>query len=268
VILAAFLLGLPFLVRRLKRDLAAQLLVGMLLLVTVVCYVPPVATFVGNNIVLPGQLWRMAWPIPLAALLIFGWMAWETTRGAQLGLNKLGITGRVTGYVPLVLLGVLMSVAGPASVEGVEDVHYSGESPVSGPGCFAAIFPWISDNITKPSVILAPDTQNTCIPAYSAQANVVSVRGSQVLDHLSALERRAGRDIEVPPRALDLQRFFSGATPKERLHILRRYDVDYVMARSDAPTDKRLKSLPGLVPVHVPGDTFNLYKVAHRKVGG
>jgi hypothetical protein len=113
-----------------------------------------------------------------------------------------------------------------------------------------------------------PDTQNTCIPAYSAQANVVSVRGSQVLDHLSALERRVGGTVEVPLRALDVQRFFSGATPQEQWHILRRYDVGYVMVRSDGPTDKQVKSLPGLVPVEVPGDRYNLYKVDHRNIGG
>jgi hypothetical protein len=64
IILGALLLGLPFLLLRLKHSLAAQLLAGMLLLVTVVCYEPSVAMFFGNNIVVPDQLWRLAWPLP------------------------------------------------------------------------------------------------------------------------------------------------------------------------------------------------------------
>lgn len=73
VIAAAFSLGFPFLFWRLRSSLASQLLLGILLVSTVVGYVPPVATFVGDNIVLPGQLWRLAWPISMAALLTLGW---------------------------------------------------------------------------------------------------------------------------------------------------------------------------------------------------
>ena len=195
IILGALLLGLPFLLLRLKKALAAQLLAGMLLLVTVVCYVPPIATFFGNEIVVPGQLWRLAWLLPLAAVLTVGWMGWEATLRARKGLNRLRIPSQITAFVPVVLLGVVMAVATPASIAAAEDVHE--------PTCFAPVFSWIRDNITKPSVVLAPDRQNTCIPAYSAKANVVSVRGSQVLDHLQGLERRAGRKIGVPRHALD-----------------------------------------------------------------
>jgi hypothetical protein len=112
--------------------------------------------------------------------------------------------------------------------------------------------------------VLAPDTQNTCLPAYSAKANVVSVRGSQVLAHLQALERRVGRKIKVPQRALDLQAFFQGATPQEKLRILRHYRVDYVMAYAGSPTEKQLRDLPGLAAAEVPDEYFKLYKVEQR----
>jgi hypothetical protein len=228
----------------------------MLLLVTVVCYVPPIATFFGNEIVVPGQLWRLAWLLPLAAVLTVGWMGWEATLRARKGLNSLRIPSQITAFVPLVLLGVVMAVATPASIAAAEDVHE--------PTCFAPVFSWIRDNITNPSVVLAPDRQNTCIPAYSAKANVVSVRGSQVFDHLQALARRAGRKIEVPRRALDQRRFFWGATPQERWQILRHYNLDYVMAYARGPTDKELRHLPGLSAVNVPGEYFDLFKVEQR----
>jgi len=260
IILGALLLGLPFLLVRLRRALAAQLLAGTLLLVTVVCYVPPIATFFGNNIVVPGQLWRLAWPLPLAAVLTVGWMGWEATLRARKVLNRLRIPPQITAFLPVVLLGVVMVVATPASMAAVEKVYEAGRPPYDG-ACFAPVFPWIRNNITKPSVVLAPDRQNTCIPAYSAKANVVSVRGSQVLDHLQALERRAGRKIKVPQRALDQRSFFWGATPQERLQILRHYNVGYVMAYARGPTDKELRHLPGLSAVNVPGENIDLFKV-------
>ena len=259
IILGALLLGLPFLLQRLKQALAAQLLAGTLILVTVVCYVPPIATFFGNNIVVPGQLWRLAWPLPLAAVLTAGWMGWEATLRARKALNKLRIPPRITAFLPLVLLGAVMAVAAPASMAAVEEVHEAGSPPYGVPTCFAPALPWIRDNVKQPSVVLAPDTQNDCIPAYSSKANVVSVRGSQVLAHLEALERRVGRKIKVPQRALDVQKFFRGATQQERSRILRHYKVDYVMAYEGSPTDKQLRHLPGLSAVEVPDEYFNLY---------
>jgi hypothetical protein len=261
IILGALLLGLPFLLPRLKQALAAQLLAGTLILVTVVCYVPPIATFFGNNIVVPGQLWRLAWPLPLAAVLTAGWMGWEAALRAQKGLNRLRIPPRITALLPLVLLGVVMVVATPASMAAVEKVHDAGGPPYGVPTCFAPVFPWIRDNIKEPSVVFAPDTQNDCIPAYSAKANVVSVRGSHALVHLQALERRAGRKIKVSQRALDERTFFRGATPQERGRILRHYKVDYVIAYEDSPTDERLRHLPGLVAVEMPDEYFDLYRV-------
>ena len=177
-------------------------------------------------------------------------------------MNRLHIPPRITAFLPLVLLGAVMAVAAPASIVAVEEVHEAGGPPYGVPTCFAPVFPWITDNITKPSVVLAPDTQNTCIPAYSAKAEVVSVRGSQVLAHLEALERRVGRKIKVPKHALDLQAFFQSANTQERSRILRHYRVDYVMAYAGSPTDKRLRHLPGLDAIEVPDDEyFALYKV-------
>jgi hypothetical protein len=262
VILGAILLGLPFLLLRLRRAIASQLLAGTLVLATAVCYEPSVATFFGNNIVVPGQLWRLAWPLPVAAVLTVGWMGWEATQQARRGLNRFGISRRITAFLPLAVLGVMMVVAAPESSAAVAKIHDAGGAKYRVPTCFAPTFPWLQDNIAKPSVVLAPDTQNTCIPAYSADANVVSVRGSQVLSHLKALQRLAGRRIKVPQRALDERTFFlRSTTPTERWQILRRYKVDYVVVYAGGPIDEELQRLPGLSSVKVPGGYFALYRV-------
>ncbi len=265
VILGSFLLGLPFLLRRMKRSLAAELLVGVLLLVTVVCYVPQVATYVGDHVVVPGQLWRLAWPIPLAALLIAGWMAWETTRRAEGCLNRLGITPSVTRFLPLVLLGALMWVAAPASVTGAEDVHRSEEIAQSPRSCFDPVFRWIGANIKEPSVVLAPDEENTCIPAYSASANVVSLRGGTVLGVLPILERRVPGRIEVPRGTVDVRSFFSGPALVESVQILHRHKVDYVLLYESPSLGKQLGRLPGTTAIVTPGERYSLYAVNHQK---
>ena len=165
LVLAAFFLGVPFLVRRLKSTLAARLLLGMLLAATAVCYVPPIATFIGDNIIVPGQLWRLAWPIPLAAFLTVGWMAWETTQRSEKFLDGVGMPRRVTGLLSLALVVALMAVAASAAMNGVKKAYQANEVAHNGGSCFDPILPWMRDNVTEPSVVLGPDAFNTCIPA-------------------------------------------------------------------------------------------------------
>jgi hypothetical protein len=269
VVLGALLLGTPFLVRRLKGSLAAQLLLGVLSLSIFVCYVPPVATFVGDHIVLPGQLWRLAWPIPLAALLILGWMAWEATRRAGLVLGRLGGVGRsLARLLPLALVVTMVAVVAPSAVAGAEAVHRTDAEIAKHPALvFDPIFYWMRDNIEEPSVVLAPDVENTYIPAYSASANVVSLRGAAVLDRLSALKQRAPGRIEVPRRALDVRKFFRDSTPEEKAEILRRYEVDYVLLRADSPLREYLEGWPGFAVVETPGDWYRLYAVDLQRLG-
>jgi Family of unknown function (DUF6077) len=264
VVLGALLLGLPFLIRRLRRHLPAQMLVGTLVLISIVCYVPPIATFLGDNVVVPGQLWRLAWPIPLAALLTVGWLAWEATRRAQAGLNSLGIGRRVTLFLPVVLVGAMAAVAAPAVVAGAGDIYRTGDvrsrcSPAE------PVFGWVRDNIREPSVVLAPDAENTCIPAYSASANVVSLRGGLILDVLPALERRAPRQIDVPQRVLDVRTFFHDSPPQ--VEILRRYEVDYVLLYANPSLSRQLGNLPGITAIETPGENYSLHAVESRKLG-
>jgi hypothetical protein len=267
VILTALMFGLPFLLWRLRGSLAAQLLFGTLVLTIVVVYVPPIATFVGDKIVLPGQLWRLAWPIPAAAMLTLGWMAWSATRLTENGLLRLGVPGGVTRFLPLVLVAGLMAATYSPAVAGARDVYRTGEA-VGSPGrsCMDPIFPWIREQLVKPSVVLAPDLENTCIPAYSTQANVVSLRGGSILGVLPELERRTGGRVEVPQGVSDVRSFFHKPTDEEIVSILRRHDVDYVMVRRRSHLDKRLASLPFFLAFNSPGQTYAFYAVDHAKL--
>ena len=89
-ILLAYLLGVPFLLWRLRRP-AAQLLLGVLLFVSILLYVPPIATLIAVPIG-PWHLWRLSWPLPLAALLTLSWVVWELLAYASARLQRLAMT--------------------------------------------------------------------------------------------------------------------------------------------------------------------------------
>ena len=267
VIAAGFILGTPFLLWRLRRSLAAQLLLGTMCLTAIVVYVPPIATFMGDNVVLPGQLWRLAWPIPLAAVLSLGWIAWEASSRAGAWLGRIGPARPLAWVLPLLLVIVLTVAAVPRVTAGIDLVQRHKEA-ARAQGFYPAdpIYPWFHDELNSPAVVLASDLQSIRIPAYSSEANVVSRRGSLVLHVLPQLEKQAPGQIEAPQGALDIQEFFNGADLQRRVEILRRHQVDYVMVGASSQLNGTLDELPGFDSLKEPSKRYNLYAVHLRTI--
>ena len=121
----------------------------------------------------------------------------------------------------------------------------------------------------KPGVLLARDSANNVIPAYSTKSNVVSQRGEGMIRDREELEDLAGSEIDIPQRYLDVHDFFFGPTlDGEAYAILRRYQVDYLMVYRGSPLDERLKTLPGFSPVvDAPRVKYSLYMVDLEKLG-
>ena len=269
VVLAAFILGVPFLLWRLRRSVGAQLLLGALLATAAAVYVSPISTFIGDNVVVPGQLWRLAWPIPLMSLLIVGWMVWEIISLAELGLNRAGVPNWASRLLPLIVVVAGLAAAAPAALAQAEEVYREEQAARDGGSCLEPALGWLRDNVRKPSVVLAPDAVNTCIPAYSAPANVVSFRGGLLINRLPLLEERVPGRVEVPRNALDVNRFFSGQlTVQEGVQMLRSYEVDYVLVPADSPINTTLENLPGMTAEDIPGERYKLYAVDRRALGG
>jgi len=268
IIVVAFILGVPFLLWRVKSNPAAQLLLGMMYLTTVVVYVPTITTFLGDELVLPGQIWRLAWPIPLAALLALGWLAWEATGRAASWLGNLSPARRVARALPLLILIVLTIGAVPLYRDGFASIMQHKEASRSA-GFYPVdpIYPWFRDEIDSPQVILASDLLSARIPAFSSEANVVSRRGSLVLKVLPKLEERVPGRIEVPQGARDVQKFFNGTDLDTAIEILRRHRVDYVMIESGSGLAGALDTLPGFEPVREPSARQDLYAVNLQKLG-
>ena len=269
VILWTYVVGVPFLLWRVRTNVAAQLLLGGLAVVTVAVYIPPVATFIGDRLIVPGLLWRLAWPIPLLALITTGWMVWDALTYAERRMRESGIRHSVIKVLPLALVALLTAAAAPPSVEKAVGLYRKFDVARTTNYDPDPIYPWIRDSIEDPSVLLARDSANNVVPAYSSSLNVVSQRGEGMIRDRDELEKLAGSRINIPQRYLDVHSFFFGPTlDREAYGILRRYRADYLMVYADSPLDERLKTLPGFSPVEdAPREKYSLYNVDLEKLG-
>jgi hypothetical protein len=93
--------------------------------------------------------------------------------------------------LPLLVVVALTVAAVPRTTDGIELVRIHAEDAASS-GLYPSdpIFEWLGEEITSPTVVLAKDVPSARIPAYSSEANVVSRRGSLVLQVLPLLEER------------------------------------------------------------------------------
>ncbi len=149
MILGSYVLGVPFLLWRVKTSLAAQLLLGGLTVVTVAVYVPPVATFLGDHLIVPGLLWRLAWPIPLLALITTGWMVCEALGYAEVRLRELRIGRGAIKALPLALVVLLTAAAAPFSVEKAVDLYRKFEVARTSDYDPDSIYPWMQGQHRK-----------------------------------------------------------------------------------------------------------------------
>jgi hypothetical protein len=269
VILGTYVFGVPFLLWRVRTSVAAQLLLGGLGVVTVAVYVPPVATFVGDYLIVPGLLWRLAWPIPLLALISTGWMIWEALSYAEARLKGFGIGRSVTRVLPLALVALLTAAAAPPSVEKAVELYRKFEIARTTNYDPDPIYPWIKGHVQDPGVLLARDSANNMVPAYTTSLNVVSQRGEGMIRDREELEKLAGSHINIPQRYLDVHSFFFGPTlDREAYDILRRNHADYLMVYAGSPLDERLKTLPGFSSEdNAPREKYSLYNVDLEKLG-
>jgi hypothetical protein len=269
VILGTYVFGVPFLLWRARTSVAAQLLLGGLGVVTMAVYVPPVSTFVGDHLIVPGLLWRLAWPIPLLALISTGWMIWKALYHAEARLRGFGIGRSVTRALPLALVALLTAAAAPPSVEKAVGLYRKFEVARTTNYDPDPIYPWIRDNMKDPGVLLARDSANNIVPAYTTSLNVVSQRGEGMIRDREELEKLAGSHINIPQRYLDVHSFFFGPTlDREAYDILRRYHTDYLMVYAGSPLDERLKTLPGFSPIKdAPREKYSLYNMELEKLG-
>jgi uncharacterized membrane protein len=171
--------------------------------------------------------------------------------------------------LPVLLVVALTVAAVPQARPGMESIQKHKEaSRKAGYYPSDPIFTWFRDEIRSPVVVLAPDLQSARIPAYSAEANVISCRGSLVLQVLPEWKKRIQGRIEVPQGSLDVRNFFYDSTLQKRMEILRRNKVDYVMVPEESSLVDSLKEQPGFTPVDTPSEWYVLFAVDRSKLPG
>jgi tetratricopeptide (TPR) repeat protein len=258
VIGGAYLLGVPFLIWRVNRSLAAQLLLGVLLFFAALVYFPPVASFAGQ-FVRPWLIYRLAWPIPLAALLTAAWMAWELLGYASRRFGGTRLLG-ATPLLALILVVLLASAAAPRALAGIRTMDSVDEAPQENASCVDPAFDWMRETVNDRSVVLAPELENSCVPAYSSLTNVVSYR-DQFLGITSGeadLTDQGGSSR----KAQAVKDFFGASTVgSAMIETLQRYEVDYVLLPTNSPLNIQLGHLPGFTALDTPGGRYRFYVV-------
>ena len=186
-------------------------------------------------------------------------MAWEALGYAETRLKW--AAGRRA--LLLVLVALLVAVSVPPAVAKAAGLYREYEVARTSDYDPDPIFPWIRANLEGPGVLLARDSANNVVPAYSASIDVVSQRGEGMIRDRDELERRAGSKIQIPRSYLDVHDFFFGPTLDREAHeILRRYGVDFLMVYAGGPLDRRLETLPGFSAVgDAPRERYSLYAV-------
>ena len=264
IIAGAYLVGIPFLIWRVKRSLAAQMLLGLLLFFAFLVYFPPVASFAAQ-FVRPWLIYRLAWPIPLAALLTVGWMTWELLAYAT---RRFG-GARLQGAAPLlglILVILLASVATPRALAGIRTLDSVDETPQENASCADPAFDWMRKTVDSKSVVLAPELENSCIPAYSSLTNVVGYR-DQFLEENATGETDSAGQGSSSRKAQAVQDFFDATTVSSAMiKTLQTYKVDYVLLQTDSALNIQLGHLPGFTPLDNPGGRYRFYAVNRNEL--
>lgn len=267
VIAASYLIGVPFLIWHAGRSLAAQLLLSTLLVFAALVYFPPLSSFAGE-FVRPWLIYRLAWPIPLAALLTVGWMLWKLLGYASQRFDRLSpaLSGTLSMRGPvsllaLVLVVLLAAVTAPRAFAGVRTINSVDETPLESASCVDPAFDRMVKVVEAESKVLAPPLENSCVPAYSPLTDVISYR-DQSLEEDEPDETDAAQADAAARKARAVQDFFDAPTlSPATIQTLQRYEADYVLLPAGSPLNVQLVFLPGFAAVDTPGERYQLYRV-------
>lgn len=274
-VLGAYLIGLPFLFLKVKGSLPARLLLGVMLLLPVMLYVPPVATFVGG-IVGPWTLWRLAWPLRLAAALALGWALWELFgyalrlvegRFVRFGGPTRAIVRHAMALLPVVMLISLLAVVSPMALTGAQAVQTKDETAQAQSLCTDPALSWLSEGLREPGVVLTPGNESGCLAAHSLDARLANRRELSVVRNEDALEQSLGSELDLPGITEQSKEFYESQTvDRKMLGFLRSRKVDLVLLPIDSVLAAQLDHLPVFERKNAPGKRYLLYGVDRKKL--
>ncbi len=261
VILLGYLL-LPLLAFRLGKSNVARLIVGSMIALALLLYVPPLAALLGL-FVTPYLLWRLAWPMSALSVLTIGWVAWllvgRITNLVRRSPARISLCVQYGG--PLAVVLIALSLMRPdiyAGLGNFRERYSAAEFSV----CWTARHALARlDQLAydKPVNVLASQALNFCIPGNAALANVVEFRGYGTVNRLPA-------DMihESMQRVEDVN-WYGSTTRVDDLIVdmLERYDIDFVLMENDrTDLDLQFRHLPSMFSQVYTDDLFTIYAVS------
>lgn len=251
--------ALPILFTQVKRNHLARLIVGTMLLLPCLIYIPFLAGLVG--LLVPASLmWRLAWPFPLLSTITLGWAFWLAAEWLWGRRGKSSTPLTRSGVVLVGLVGMILAFWGSLriSLPGYEErVAVETFSACSRAKVLRAYLNELSQD--RPINVLSTGPLNECFPSYAAQVNVVDYRSIATMARLYYVESAE----QTVQRVYDVA-YFSTTTLLDGVlaDTLTRHQIDYVVLERDRLfLDLQIRYQPDqLTPVYQDA-TYTLYAV-------
>lgn len=253
------LLILPFLLKGIRTNLAAQFAVSASLAVVFAMYNPLVTPLIGR-LVVPWLLWRLVWLLPYALVI-------------AMGLDRLlGLIGRLLLrsqrlepaygfyrlYAPAVAIIGVGLLAAPMVRNNLEDQRYVLTSPNLFPTP-QQLYARLDQETRQTGPVMVAASQNVSVtmPVFAPNANVIAHRVFNTSEFFPATMQ----DVALQ-RMIDQDYLFRTPYLTDRsLDILRQYDVRYVVVPADSGLHLQLSLLPEAFEWLVIDEGFSLYRV-------
>jgi len=246
-------LGLPLLVWRLRGCRSSRLLFGMLVLIPGLLVFPLTAGLLGR-VVTPWLLFRLHWPISLAAAMTLGWGAWGLLQKVLSSRWRTGLG--VTGLL------IVFGIALPHLEASLQWLIQRKIDPVASFCTYAEpILRPIKDLTPRSTMVLAEQDINLCLASYAPYANILEFRTTNVVRYYPLEQRDEGWQ-----RVFDSY-YFSGAefVDDRLMEILDRYDTQYLIVRLNSPLEPQLRHLPELFYPVTTGFHRRIYAVVRPR---
>ncbi|MCX6043752.1 MAG: tetratricopeptide repeat protein, partial [Chloroflexi bacterium] len=251
------LLLLPFLLRKLRMNLAAQFAVSTTLAILFVMFNPWLTPLIGS-LVMPWILWRFVWLLPYAliiALVLYRLLSWFVGWVRERVLPK---PIRGARWASLAFVVIVSLVVSPVIGQNLQELNNRSAFPYFFPAPTKIFARLQTLTLHTPSkIVMADQDISVTLPAYVANANVVAHRMPTTSEIFPATQQD-----EALQRLIDQAKFYRARyLTVETVNILKRYQTGYIIATGGSDLDIQLRSAPEWFTWVMNDQSYSLYAV-------
>ncbi len=251
------LLLLPFLLRKLRINLAAQFAVSITLAILFVMFNPVITPLLGA-LVMPWILWRFVWLLPYAliiSMVLYGLISWLAGWA-----RKRELTTQLTGarWASLIFVVIVSLIVSPVIGQNLQELSDRAAFPYDFPvptKIFARLQALTLHTTSK--IVMADQDVSVTLPAYVAKADVVAHRKPTTSEIFPATQQD-----EALQRLIDQAKFYRARyLTVDTVNILRRYNTGFVITTGGSDLDIQLRSAPEWFTWLMNDQSYSLYAV-------